>query len=288
AAETGDVGPSHTTLWRQRRQERAAGAEGIREAFQPNHPLTVHWDGIKLPPLDGRPVDGKDFVERLPVIVTGNGVDQLLRGGVIESGTGFAQATEVISALDAWKCRERVTSACSDTTLSNTGCNIGAVVRMEEILGKTLIYLACRHHMLEVIPKNTYEKTVECSTSPDIGTLCKEFRKQWEHINQHNYKPATEDPRCAHILTVQTTQKILQFAKKTLERPAIRCDYKYLLELVVIFLGEVPPTQRKGVHFQPPIALSSARFMGRIIYSLTIQMFALTDEYQIPDTVLTK
>ncbi|XP_052128430.1 uncharacterized protein LOC127750535 [Frankliniella occidentalis] len=28
--------------------------------------------------------------------------------------------------------------------------------------------------------------------------------------------------------------------------------------------------------------------MGRIIYSLTIQMFALTDEYQIPDTVLTK
>ena len=56
-----------------------------------------------------------------------------------------------------------------------------------------------------------------------------------------------------------------------LQSPQIRADYEYLLELILIFLGQIPP---KGVKFRPPIALSSARFMGRIIYCLSIYMFA--------------
>lgn len=56
----------------------------------------------------------------------------------------------------------------------------------------------------------------------------------------------------------------------------IRCDYKYLVELVIIYLGEVPPTQPDGIHFPAPIAISSARFMARIIYSLSMEMFGAT------------
>ncbi|KAE8743412.1 hypothetical protein FOCC_FOCC010983 [Frankliniella occidentalis] len=41
------------------------------------------------------------------------------------------------------------------------------------------------------------------------------------------------------------------------------------------FIGKIPP---KRVRFRPPIALTSARFMGRIIYCLTISMFAMAGQ----------
>ena len=68
--------------------------------------------------------------------------------------------------------------------------------------------------------------------------------------------------------------KIINFG---FQRELIRCDYKLFLELVIIYLGEIPPSMAKnGIHLPPPIAVGSARFMGRIIYSLEIQMFSAT------------
>lgn len=49
----------------------------------------------------------------------------------------------------------------------------------------------------------------------------------------------------------------------------------------MIYLGEVPPTQPDGIFFHPPIAISSARFMARIIYSITIEMFGATGKVYI-------
>ncbi|KAK3921457.1 Receptor-like protein 1, partial [Frankliniella fusca] len=67
--------------------------------------------------------------------------------------------------------------------------------------------------------------------------------------------------------------------------PHTRADYRTLLELVVVFLGH-NPNPAGPYKFSPPIALSSARFMGRIIYCLTIHMFALTGEFEVRDTLL--
>ncbi|KAE8739296.1 hypothetical protein FOCC_FOCC015204 [Frankliniella occidentalis] len=107
--------------------------------------------------------------------------------------------------------------ACSDTTSSNTGHEIGTVVKLEAALGRKLLYLACRHHALEVIPKHLFDDLVERSSSPDHG-----------------------------------------------KSEQIRADYRYFLQVVVLFIGG----KLKGFHFRPPMALSSARFMGRLIYCL--------------------
>ena len=45
---------------------------------------------------------GNDYVDRLPIIVTGFGVQQLLGVPKIGSGTGLNQATAVMAALKEW------------------------------------------------------------------------------------------------------------------------------------------------------------------------------------------
>lgn len=49
-----------------------------------------------------------------------------------------------------------------------------------------------------------------------------------------------------------------------------RADYRELLELSIIFLGDTPP---RGIHFQAPGAMHHARWMSKIIYSLKVFMF---------------
>jgi len=48
-------------------------ASEIQASFDPNCPLTVHWDGKMLPALTS-----KDLVDRLAVLVSGDGTMKLL------------------------------------------------------------------------------------------------------------------------------------------------------------------------------------------------------------------
>ena len=56
--------------------------------------------------------------------------------------------------------------------------------------------------------------------------------------------------------------------KLTEEHP--RDDYKELLELALIFVGETPS---RGVHFRKPGSISRARWMMRLIYAYKIYLF---------------
>ena len=53
-------------------------------------PLTVHWDGKLL-----EDITGKETVDRLPVLISGLGVDQLLGVPKLLAGTGEAMASAV-------------------------------------------------------------------------------------------------------------------------------------------------------------------------------------------------
>ena len=118
----------------------------IRETFNPQIPLTVHWDGKLLPALTG-----KDNVDRLPVLVSGGGMSKLLGVPKLPSGTGDAMAKAVIDCLDDWNIKARITALSFDTTSSNTGGKSGACTRIETMIGRDLLHLACRHHMMEIV-----------------------------------------------------------------------------------------------------------------------------------------
>jgi hypothetical protein len=135
---------------------------------------------------------------------------------IINDGTGQAQAAEVVNQVTSWGCRDKVKCASTDTTTSNTGCNKGAVRKLELILGRILIYLACRHHMLEIIPKNIFDKVIEPSSSPDIGTMCRNFKAAWPSIDQHNFRSILDDEELTHILAPEIVDSIVDFCREML------------------------------------------------------------------------
>ncbi|XP_055309591.1 uncharacterized protein LOC129573248 [Sitodiplosis mosellana] len=106
-----------------------------------NDRLVVHWDGKILNDLCGR-----SKVDRIAVLVSYNGSFKFLGAPKIESGTGKHIAQAVYNILVEWNISERVVACSFDTTSSNTGHKSGACVLLEELLGRKLIYLACRHH----------------------------------------------------------------------------------------------------------------------------------------------
>ncbi|KAK3910422.1 Carnitine O-acetyltransferase YAT2 [Frankliniella fusca] len=262
---------SRSSIYRKRCKVRETEAASIRAGFKPDCVLTVHMDGKKTLPLNGK----GEKIERQHVLVTGKDLSQLLASNILPSGSGKAIATEVLAQLDKY-------GLSFDTTSTNTGWRTGAVKFIEDGLGRTVLYLACRHHALEIIPKHLFDAVVEKSSGPDIGKTCKRLETEWKTLDKTKYLPATDDAYCKAVLTAEVTERISKFVRHSLEKEQIRGDYQYFLELVLIFIGETNP---KGVHFRPPIALNSARFMGRIIYCLTIFMFGLSGEFVVEDDV---
>ena len=62
----------------------------------------------------------------------------------------------------------------------------------------------------------------------------------------------------------------MAYAIEQLEINHPRDDYRELLEITLIFLGEVPP---KGVRFMKPGVLHRACFMSRLLYSMKMFIF---------------
>jgi len=92
---------SRSTIRRARKKERKEHAETIRSEFAADHPLVLHWDGKILPEIFGA-----GNVDRLPVLVTGDGAEKLLGVPKVASGTGYNESLAVYNLLESWKLRE--------------------------------------------------------------------------------------------------------------------------------------------------------------------------------------
>ena len=71
----GELVISPSAIHQARKDNRAALAAEIRESFDPNVPLTIHWDGKIMPDLTGTK---RGCVDRLPIMVSGKDVTKLL------------------------------------------------------------------------------------------------------------------------------------------------------------------------------------------------------------------
>ena len=90
--------------------------EKLKAEFKTDVPLVVHWDGKLMQDLTSNV-----HVDRLPIIVSGSGVKQLLTVAKLTNGTGQSQANAVVTALEEWGLTENVIGMSFDTTASNTG-----------------------------------------------------------------------------------------------------------------------------------------------------------------------
>jgi len=254
-----ELNVSRSSIRRARASTRTQHFRNLKQQFQTSAALVVHWDGKLLPDLTG-----KTLIDRLPVIVSGAGVNQLLGVPKLSEGTGEAQASAVARAIEEWGLRQRVSSMCFDTTASNTGRINGACVLLEQKLGKDLLYLACRHHMFELLLAAVFNSCMGLISGPDVA-IFKRFQQAWPFITQGEYETASSVE-----IIAKNKDSILEFAIQHIEIGQPRDDYKELLELAIVFIGGIPP---RGVHFMAPGAMHHARWLAKAIYALKIWLF---------------
>jgi len=159
-----------------------------KDNFSIEFPLLLHWDGKLLPDITG----SKETVDRIAVIVTGNGLEKLLAVPKIGRGTGEEQAAACLKILDDWKIRDKLQGLVFDTTSSNTGIHKGACVLIEKAFGRDLVNIGCRHHVLEVILSNVFTALFGGTGGPEVG-LFKRFQKKLPYIQQARFSPAKDE-----------------------------------------------------------------------------------------------
>ena len=258
-----DYNINRSSIHRERQKHRLFMASKLKASFDPLTLLTLHFDGKLMMDLTG---DAK--MDRLSVIVSGNGVDQLLCIPKLSASTGEAMANAMFEAVESWGIKKHIKAISFDTTTSNTGRKNGACMLFGSKLDSDLLYLACRHHIHEIMLAEVFDRAMVLSSCSEIQ-LFKRFQSFWLNINTTDYKAGTDDPQVAAAVQ-NLTAEVISFSISQLQQTQPRNDYRELLKLVILFLGGVPP---RGVHIIKPGVLHRAHFMAKLIYAYKIFLF---------------
>lgn len=250
---------SRSSIRRARKKARKETAESLRAEFSPEHPLVVHWDGKILPEICGR-----GEVDRLPVLVSGDGIEKLLGVPKLATGTGENEAKAVYDLVEQWQLSAKVQAMSFDTTSVNTGRFSGVCVRLESMLNRELLWLACRHHVMELILAKVFKLCCGPSSAPFIP-IFKRFKAAWDGVKRENYEGL--------VITSETSafvESMKNFLNDViLQKLPIRDDYKELIELTMIVLGS-PPAK---IHWRAPGGIHHARWMAKLLYAMKIILF---------------
>ncbi|XP_073972974.1 uncharacterized protein [Rhodnius prolixus] len=264
-----DTTLSYRTIQRTRMLLRKDIAIGLKDNFKAHDKYVVHWDGKIL-----NDIAESKCVDRLPILLTAFGTEQLLGVPKMNSGSAENQAAAILSTLNQWGIIHYIKAMCFDTTAVNTGIHHGTCKEIEKAIGRELIWLPCRHHIYEIILRSAFEVYWPVSSGPNVPIFGR-FKKFWDTIDKTKYKSGVEDTIVANIVMNDKNDLstfITRYLHLQLSQP--RDDYKELLELSLIFLGEMP---RDQVSFKRPGAIHHARWMAKAIYCL--KMFIFRDEF---------
>lgn len=253
-----DLKLSPSTVINSRCKYREMIVTDIRENFNPDTFLTVHWDGKKMKDT----ITNMD-IERLAIVVSGGGNSKLLAIPKLEHGTGHMQAEAVFETLNDWRILNNVKGMCFDTTASNTGFENGAVFLIAKKFSNPIMSFACRHHIAELLLSKAFEKTLEPSTRGPVTTIFDCFKKQWNNIDRSSYVSGMQDPHVKEYFPETIRTEIVKFLKQQLKIHQARGDYIDFLEQGLLFFGESINGQVKK-----PGATSHARWMAKATYSL--------------------
>ena len=151
-----------------------------------------------------------------------------------------------------------------DTTSVNTGRFRGVCVLLENLVGRELLWLACRHHVLKLMLAKVFTMCCGPSSSPEIRSSS-DLRHLWGGIIHQNFRgleflPGTESFRKAS----------LEFLTEIVStKSQVRDDYQELIELTLIVLGKPP----ENVHWRAPGPIHRARWMAKLLYAIKIFLF---------------
>ena len=163
--ELEEVTLSRSTVRRARKSNRQTYALQRRNDFVPTTPLLLRWDGKMLLGLSRVHADREN---RVAVVVSWKNSKMLLGAPHIPSGTGKNHANVCIELLYKWNIAEQARGLVFDTTVSNTGINTGICTLIEKALGRELVWVACRHHIMEVVLPSVFKAIMGDTTGPCV------------------------------------------------------------------------------------------------------------------------
>ncbi|KAG0710504.1 hypothetical protein GWK47_022672 [Chionoecetes opilio] len=181
----------------------------------------------------------------------------------------------VFQEVERVGAREQIIGLSFDTTASNSGMLAGACVHLENLLGRSLLWLACRHHVLEVVLKHIFEKCCSSSTGPEIPTF-KRFQSRWESLDRGSYRTLNDEEPLENALELPRVQMVTFLQTVLHDGSNPREDYDELLRLCLLFLGG----SEGQIRFRAPGAYHQARWMAKAIYAVKMTLFA--DQLELP------
>ena len=167
-------------------------------------------------------------------------------------------AQAVHNALLDWEVNSLVQAMCFDTTSSNTGTSMGACTVLEHLLDRSLLHLAWRHHILELVLGVAFAKCMGSACGRDILIL-KRFQTEWSSIDKGRSDNVFSDDLAMTELA-QVRNDLLACCEAQLQDHQPRDDYAELLELTLLFLGKRPPD---GTKFRPTGPMQQARWTAK-------------------------
>lgn len=261
---------SRSTTRRSRMANRLKISEDIIDTVRQNPPKfgALHWDGKLISDLLG------ECQERLAILVSGApeyNEGKLLGVPSLRDSTGKSQADASYDLLDVWELTTNIVALVFDTTASNSGVHKGAATLLEQRLGKKLFYLACRHHILELLVGAVWKLLFGPTLGPD-NKLFAELKFKWDSLDKQ--MPAVNtlvvDNSWLSDTKMHVVQELTNILTDVNSKTLPRDDYRECAENTLIILGETPP---RGVHFMKPGAIHQARWMACNIYATKMFMF---------------
>lgn len=250
---------SRSTLKRYRSENRKKQTSIQKNRFNASLAV-VHWDGKILPDIGS-----KTKVDRIPVIISDKNGDQLLGVPKVDRGTSANTCEVVFDLLDEWELKNDTEVLTYDTTAVNTGRYSGAHVMLERKLGRKLLALPCRHHILELRLRAAFEAVFGSTSGPNVP-IFERFRKSWDNIDKTKFKFGVDDD---FIRCNMNVEEIAEFCREELKKKQVRHDYKNFLELCLFFLGKASATYS----FREPGPIHHARWMAKALYALKMYIF---------------
>ena len=182
-----DLVLSRTSINRKRDEQRNIIADAEKVTFKKNMPLylSMGWDSKLIQDM----MNEKHEMQAMVV----SGAPGYKEGKIIDvveltdedgrpTSTGLAQAEAVFASIQDWGVTDNIVAFNFDTTASNTGIHSGAAIRLNHLFNRPVLYLACRHHVFDLLAKNTFHKLVGYDPSPDVA-MFKKMKDLWPDID---------------------------------------------------------------------------------------------------------
>ena len=135
-------------------------------------------------------------------------------------------------------------------------------------MGRAILWLACRRHVAELHIGEAVKRVMGVTKDPGMG-LFRQLRDQWYNLDIDYDDLVLFDISSVSPALQEKAKSVLVWAEEALIKETFpRCDYRELVELIVVSLG----SKVEGFAFKLPGPDHHARWMSKCLYILKIRL----------------